>query len=45
MKDIYLQVDRFKNNHKGSKVENMVIHVGTNNIQRESSGDSTKGKI
>ena len=42
MKDIYRQVDRFKNNHKGSKVENMVIHVRTNHIQRESSGDSSR---
>ena len=32
VKKIYRQVERFKNNHKGSKVENIVIHVGANNI-------------
>ena len=35
-KNIYRQVERFKNNHKGSKVENIVIHVETNHIQKES---------
>ena len=28
VKDIYCQVERFKSNHKGSKVENILIHVG-----------------
>ena len=42
VKKIYRQVERFKNNHKGSKVENIVIHVGTNNIQRECPRDSSR---
>ena len=42
VKDIYRQVERFKNIHKGSKVENIVMHVGTNQIQRESPRDSSK---
>ena len=42
VKDIYRQVERFKNSHKGSKVENIVIHVGTNQIQRENPRDSSK---
>ena len=42
VKDIYCQVERFKNNHKGSKVENIVIHVGANHIQRENPRDSSR---
>ena len=42
VKDIYRRVERFRNNHKGSKVENIVIHVGTNHIQRESPRDSSR---
>ena len=32
VKGIYCPVERFKNNRKGSKVENIVMHVGTNYI-------------
>ena len=39
---MYRQVERFKNNHKGSKVENIMIHVGTNHIQRESPRDNSR---
>ena len=36
VKDIYCQVEHFKNTYKESKVENIMIHFGTNHIQRES---------
>ena len=42
VKGIYQQVERFKNNHKGSKVENIVMHVVANHIQRESPRDSSR---
>ena len=42
VKDICRQVERFKNNNEGSKVENIVIHVGTNHIQSESPRDSSR---
>ena len=41
-KNIYRQVERFKNNPKGSKVENIVIHVGKIHILRENPRDSSK---
>ena len=42
MKNIYRLVERFKNNPKVSKVENIVIHVGKNHILRENPRDSSK---
>ena len=42
MKDLYCRVERFKNNHKGSKAENIVIHVCTNHFQRENPRDSSR---
>ena len=36
------QVERFKINNKESKAENIMMHVGTNRIQRESPRDSSK---
>ena len=36
------QVERFKINNKESKAENIMIHVVTNRIQRESPRDSSK---
>ena len=42
MKDLYCRVERFKNNHKGSKAENIVIHVCTNHFQRENLRDSSR---
>ena len=42
MKDLYCQLKRFKNNHKGSKVENIVIHIWTNHFQRENPRDSSR---
>ena len=40
VKDIYRQAEHFKNNHKESKVENIVIHAGKNHIHRESPRDT-----
>ena len=40
MKDIYRQAEHFKNNHKESKVENIVIQAGKNHIHRESPRDT-----
>ena len=42
VKDIYCQEERFINNNKGSKVENILIHVGRNHIQRENPRDSSR---
>ena len=42
VKDIFCQVERFKSNHKGQKVVNIVIHVGANHIQRENPRDSSR---
>ena len=40
VKDIYRQAEHFKNNHKESKVENIVIQAGKNHIHRESPRDT-----
>ena len=32
LNDVYRQLKRFRDNHKRSKVENLVIHVRTNHV-------------
>ena len=42
MKDLYCLLKLFKNNHKGSKVDNIVIHVWTNHFQRENPRENSR---
>ena len=42
VKDIYRQVESLRNNHKGSKVEKIVLQVGTNHNQREKLRDKSR---
>ena len=42
VKDVYRQVESLRNNHKGSKVEKIVLQVGTNHNQREKLRDKSR---
>ena len=42
VRDIYRQIEEFKAQHEQTKIENIVIHVGTNHIQRENPTDISR---
>ena len=47
VRDIYRQVEDFKAQHNEAKVENIVIHVGTNHLEKEKPSDISRkiGKL
>ena len=42
VKDVYKQIEYFKEEYKSTKVENVIVHVGSNHIPRESPKDIVK---